>query len=171
MAEDERGRDRVVERAVCGVGNDRRVSGQALQRIARRGREEHRSQLGRVQCLGISRHAGTLEEGHIKAHVVTDESGRAILERKRDEERNRLSNRRCAAQILVANAGQPHDRRRERTARVGEREETLAEPHGTIRRNGQTDRADLDDLFVLWLVPGCLEVDRDENPVQRWSPI
>ena len=151
---------------MCRVGDDRRIGGEPLKRIARCRRQEDRSELRGVQCLGSDRHPGSLQEGHIKAHVVTDESRRAILVRKRDEESNRLSNRRRAAQILVTNARQPHDRWGERTARVCEREEALAEAHGSVGRDRQTDRADLDDVFGLRLVPGGFEVDRDEGPFQ-----
>jgi hypothetical protein len=48
--------------------------------------------------------------------------------------------------------------------------ESLAEGHGAVGRDGQTDGADLDDLFGLCLIPRGLEVDCDEDPVQS-SPI
>jgi hypothetical protein len=62
VAEDERRRDGVVERAVRRIGNDRCVSRQSLQRVARRRRQQDRRELGRIKRLGTGRHPRTLED-------------------------------------------------------------------------------------------------------------
>ena len=170
VAEDERGCDRVVERAVGGVGNDRRVGGEALQGIARRRREQDRRELGGVEALGAGRHPCAFQERDIETHVVADEARRTVAESEGHEESDGLLGRGRVAQILVANAGQAQDRRRERPARIREGEESLPERHRAVGRHGQADRADLDDRLGLRLVPCGLEVDCDEDSVQG-SPI
>jgi hypothetical protein len=66
--------------------------------------------------------------------------------------------------------GEPNDRRGQGTTGVGEDEELLAKAHCAVPRDGQANRADLDDLLGLGLVSRRLDVNRDEVAVQI-SPI
>ena len=170
MSEHERGRDRVVERAMRGVGHDRRVGREPLQGVARCGWQEDRGELGGIERFEVRGHPRSLEEGHIEAHVVANETWPPLAERERYELSHRLRRRRRVSQVVIAYPGKPQDGRGQRTAGICKRQESLAESHSPVRRHGQADRADLDDLFALGLVPGGLEVDRDQDPVHG-SPI
>jgi hypothetical protein len=73
-------------------------------------------------------------------------------------------------EVVISDTREPQDRRRERTARIREGQKSLTERHRAVGRDGQADRADLDDRLGLGLVPCGLEVDCDEYSVQG-SPI
>ena len=75
---------------MSGVGNDRGVGGKSLQCVARRGRQQDRGKLGRIERLGARRHTGTLEKRDIEADVVADETRRALAKREGDKESDRL---------------------------------------------------------------------------------
>ena len=94
MAEHERGGDRVVERAMRGVRHDRRVRREPLQGVARCGWQEDRGELGGIERFEVRRHPRSLEEGHVEAHVVANETRPPVAERERYESSHRLRRRR-----------------------------------------------------------------------------
>ena len=170
MTEHERGGDRVVERSMRGVGQDRRVGGEPLERVARSGRQQDRRELGGVEAVGARSQSGTLEERGVEADVVTDQARRSIAEGERAERRHRDLGSRRAHEVVVADPGEAHDRRRERAARIDEGHEPLAEDDAAFLVEPDADRSDLDDPLALGFVSGRFDVDGDEVPVQR-SPI
>jgi len=171
MSEDEGGGDRIIERAVCGIGRDRRVGGKALQRVRSRRGQQDRREIGGVEPLGAQWHPGPLEKGDVEADVVSDENGRPIAKREACESDHGILAAGRSGEVLVRYAGQPPDGRRQRPLGVGEREKTLTKLDRPIRPEPDADGTDLDDPLALGLVSGRLEVDCDELAFQRFADL
>jgi hypothetical protein len=73
--------------------------------------------------------------------------------------------------MLVRDAGEALDRRGQRPLRICEREKPVTEQGRAIRPEPDADGTDLDDSLALGLVPGRLEVDRDELAFQPFADL
>ena len=97
---------------------------------------------------------GVVEEAHVEAGVVR---GERCVAREREEAANGELLTRRAAQLGVAQAGQPGDRLRQRDSGVDQRLERL----GDLERL-HAHRADLAHAIARGREPGRLEVEDDE---------
>jgi len=163
IAEHERRGERVVERPMRGVGHDRRVGRKSLQRIRGRRRQQDRCEIGRVEPRRIRGKAVPLEECEVEPHVVADDPGDlAVPAGEGDERGNGLRRRGRPDEIAVVKTGKTGDRGRQRAARIGERDEALADRDRAVGTEADADCADLDDPLRSGVVTGRLEVDRDQ---------
>ena len=137
---------------------DARVGGERLQRVGRRGWQQDRGELGRIEPLERTER-GPLEEREVEADVVSGD--RRAGDERRDAARHRLERRR-AGEIAVADAGETADRRADADAGIDERAEALAERRRAVLLEMHANRADLDDAVGLRVEPGGLDVERDD---------
>jgi len=98
---------------------------------------------------------------------VSDEHRRAVAKCEAGESGHGFLASGRSGKMLVGDAGEALDRRRQRPPWIGEREKPLAEIDPASRPKPDADGADLDDPFALGLVPGRLEIDRNELVFQR----
>ena len=106
VREHERGGDRVIERPVCGVGDDRGVRGEPLEGVARRRWKKDRGKLGGVEAIDPRWHSKALEEGDVETDVVPDQTGGAITERERGERGHHIARWRRANEVSIGDPGQ-----------------------------------------------------------------
>ena len=150
------------------------IGREALKRVRRRGRQEHRREVRRIESGRARREAVLLEESEVEPDVVANEDAGAGEGR---ESRDRVLGRGRADEILVPDPGEPGDRRTDVAPRIDERREPLPR---LCAVGGETNahRADLDDPIRLRIESRRLQVDRDEllhevadlgRPHPRWA--
>jgi hypothetical protein len=153
-------RQRVVERAMGGFGNDVLVGSEALEGVRRRAGKQDRGELRGVEATEPARKAGALEEGRVESDVVADERG--AFSQERPEGRDRGFGRGRAREVGVADPREADDDALERLTRVDVRDETLALDQRAVGGGVEPDGADLDDAVDGRVEAGGLDVDRDE---------
>ena len=120
---------------------DARVGGERLQRVRRRGWNQDRRKLGRVEPLERTER-GALEEREVEADVVPCD--RRSRDERGDAARDRLQ-RGCAGEVAVADPGETRDRRTDADAGIDERAEALTQRRRAVLLETHPYRADLDD--------------------------